>query len=146
LLTVGGVGLSPRAPGTLGTLVAAAVDAALLAAGWSLVPVRIGLALAASVGCVALGPWAEKHWGTKDPQAVVLDEVAGYFAAAALCGARHDGATILACFVLFRVGDILKPFPVNRLQGLPHGWGILMDDLAAGVLAGLVVLAGMQAW
>jgi phosphatidylglycerophosphatase A len=51
----------------------------------------------------------------------------------------HAGATLLGAFLLFRVFDILKPWPANQLQALPKGWGILADDLAAGVQALLVV-------
>lgn len=140
IVTAGGAGLSPKAPGTCGTLVALAIDAGLLVAGTNPVWLRWALAAGASLGCVALGGWCERHWQTKDPQAVVLDEVAGYFVAAALSGSAHRGWSAILCFALFRVFDIAKPFPVNRLQALPRGWGILLDDVAAGALAGGLAL------
>lgn len=138
VVTVGGAGLVPRAPGTMGTLVAAAFDAALLAAGASPTWLRAALALAGAAIGIGLGPWAERHFGRKDPQEFVLDEFAGYFAAAALCGDAHGWLTLASCFGFFRVFDILKPFPIDRLQRLSAGWGIVLDDVAAGVLAGVV--------
>ncbi len=146
LVTVGYAGLVPRAPGTAGTLAAALLDASLLVNSGSTTGVRTLLAIGTAGLGIALGGWAERHFGRKDPQEFVLDEVAGYFAAAALCGDRHGWLTLGLCFGLFRLADILKPFPVNRLQQLPRGWGIVIDDLAAGLLAGLVVRLICLVW
>lgn len=140
LVTAGGLGLAPWAPGTFGTLgglaLAAVAGVSLPGpyAGWLLL-----LALAASAGCVATGPWAERHYGRKDPPPVVLDEVAGYMVAA--LWPVFPGWTHLAvAFLAFRITDILKPWPARGLQRLPAGWGIVVDDLVAGAWALLLVV------
>ncbi|MFZ1919904.1 MAG: phosphatidylglycerophosphatase A [Terriglobales bacterium] len=71
--------------------------------------------------------------GVKDPQFVVIDEVAGQLVA--LIGVPLAWKTFLAGLILFRVFDILKPFPIRRLERLPEGTGIVVDDLGAGVYA-----------
>lgn len=141
LLTVGGTGRLPRARGTAGT-----------AAGVLLfLAVRIGITphpwwgplagcLAASAAIVALGRWAERFYGTKDPQEVVLDEVAGIFLTFAGFSVLR-WTDLLAGFLLFRGFDIVKPFPARQAQGLPSGWGIVIDDLAAAVYANLFLRA-----
>ena len=80
------------------------------------------------------GVWSagviEGHSGHHDPSVVVIDEVAGMWIA--LLGAQHAGWYFLAAFLIFRFLDITKPGPVNRLQDLPGGWGVMLDDVAAG--------------
>ena len=71
--------------------------------------------------------------GIKDPQFVVIDEVAGQLVA--LIGVPLGWKTFLAGLILFRVFDILKPFPIRRLERLPEGTGIVVDDLGAGLYA-----------
>lgn len=139
LVTAGYAGLAPKAPGTFGTLVALAIDAAWFAGGFDPVWLRLTFAGLASLGCVLLGTWCEAYWGKKDPQTVVLDEVAGYFLASAMTGPWHGWGPMVSCFLLFRAGDVLKPFPINRLQDFPRGWGVVLDDLGAGALAGFIV-------
>ena len=73
----------------------------------------------------------------KDPQFVVIDEVAGQLVA--LIGVPLDWKTFLAGLILFRVFDILKPPPVRQLERLPEGFGIVVDDLAAGLYALLIM-------
>jgi phosphatidylglycerophosphatase A len=75
--------------------------------------------------------------GLKDPQFVVIDEVAGQLVA--LIAVPLAWKTFLAGFILFRIFDMWKPFPVRRLERLPEGTGIVVDDLGAGVYA-LVVM------
>jgi phosphatidylglycerophosphatase A len=75
--------------------------------------------------------------GTKDPSFVVIDEVAGQLIA--LIAAPLAWKTFLAGFILFRVFDILKPPPVRQLEKLPEGTGIVLDDVAAGIYALIVV-------
>jgi len=75
---------------------------------------------------------------TEDPQFVVIDEVAGQLIA--LIAVPLEWQTFLAGFILFRAFDIVKPPPVRRLEKLPEGAGIVLDDVAAGIYA----LAGMQ--
>lgn len=74
-----------------------------------------------------------RAYGTKDPQFVVIDEVAGQLVA--LIAVPLAWKTFLVGFILFRVFDIWKPFPIRRLERLPEGTGIVVDDLGAGLYA-----------
>ena len=94
------------------------------------------------------GVWAAGAMGkmtdSDDPSEVVSDEVAGMWLA--LIGIPVTWPGLLAAFLLFRLFDVWKPGPINRLQNLPGGWGVMMDDVAAGAVAGgLVVLPGLMA-
>ncbi|MBI4617996.1 MAG: phosphatidylglycerophosphatase A [Planctomycetes bacterium] len=130
-----GLGLAPIAPGTFGTAGALAVQAALLAAGLAATWTPAAVATAAALVGVSVGTWAENHFRKKDPGPFVLDEVAGYFLTLAWIDPAYG--TAIAAFVLFRIFDIAKPFPVNRAERLPGGWGIVLDDLVAGAYANL---------
>jgi phosphatidylglycerophosphatase A len=81
--------------------------------------------------------------GREDPGHVVIDEVAGQWLTLAIC--RPDWPHALLAFALFRLFDITKPWPIRKLEALPGGWGIMLDDLAAG-LFGLIVLLVIQHW
>jgi phosphatidylglycerophosphatase A len=145
LLTAGGLGHAPVASGTFGTLggvvLAVLVHVLLPPATW--VPVWAGLALVLLwFGC-ALGPWAVVHFNTKDPKPFVLDEVVGYLVAAVVFGLAGPFPLVgghLGLFFAFRVFDVLKISPARELERLPHGFGIMLDDVAAGVYAGLSLL------
>ncbi|MGA1017462.1 MAG: phosphatidylglycerophosphatase A [Phycisphaerales bacterium] len=147
-LTVGGVGLLRPASGTWGSLVP--VGIATLAAGADVgaMPMLAGLGAAlvlSSLACVIWGDWAERRWGRSDAGEIVADEVAGQVIALAAVPWADPGVPwwwIAAAFVLFRVFDIAKPPPIDGLQNLPKGWGVLADDLAAGAAAGGLLLAG----
>jgi phosphatidylglycerophosphatase A len=139
LATWFGCGLSPLGPGTVGSLAALAAACALsetLAFGrWHF----LALAAAATpAGIWAAGRYADKT-GAKDPGQVVVDEVLGQWLT--LCGAHTFAGwkPWLAAFLLFRIFDIAKPFPVRRLESLPGGTGIVADDLGAGALAAIVL-------
>jgi phosphatidylglycerophosphatase A len=82
---------------------------------------------------------AERALGRKDPGAIVIDEVAG-MALSVLLLPRTAGV-LLAAFVLFRVFDVVKPYPANALQRLRGGAGVMLDDLVAGVYALVALLA-----
>jgi phosphatidylglycerophosphatase A len=135
LATWFGCGLSPRAPGTVGSIGAVPLHLLLaLTPG----PVHLLCLLALS----AAGIWAAQRYalasGEGDPQRVVIDEVAGT-AIAMGCVRAAPFAVQLVALVLFRVFDIWKPWPIRPLEHLqPPGVGIMMDDLLAGVFAGLV--------
>jgi phosphatidylglycerophosphatase A len=132
------LGYLPWAPGTWGTLAALAVYWWLVPAGyWVLVVAAASLALGVWAGGVA-----EKAWGKKDPGRVCLDEFASYFVAVAFLPKTLTYAVV--AFVLSRLFDILKPFPAGRSQRLAGGWGIIADDVVAGVYANLV-LQGVRA-
>jgi phosphatidylglycerophosphatase A len=80
---------------------------------------------------------AETLYGKKDDQRIVIDEIAGL--QVAMLPLAITGLHLCAAFVLFRIFDIWKPFPVDRLQNLKGGWGVVADDLGAGVYAGLIL-------
>lgn len=106
-------------------------------------PYRTIAAFAAAAAVTLLGiPAATRHAravGKKDPSEVVIDEVAGQMIA--MIGASLDWRSLLAALILFRAFDIAKPFPLRRLEHLPEGLGIMLDDVGAGLYA----LALMQA-
>lgn len=135
-----GAGMMPKAPGTWGTLVA--VPVFVLLQGLSL-PVYLVLVLALSV----LGVWicgaAARDLGVHDHPGIVWDEIVGYLIT--MIAAPAGWSWWLAGFVLFRLFDILKPWPIRAVDtGVEGGFGIMLDD----ILAGLMALACLQlgAW
>jgi phosphatidylglycerophosphatase A len=137
-----GVGRAPLAPGTA----ASAVTIAIL---WLLAPTPAVLA-ALLVAVTVAGTWAageaERALARgKDPGAIVVDEVAGM--TLSVLAVPLTPAVALTGFVLFRVFDVVKPFPANVSQRLPGGVGVMADDLIAGLYALLLlVLARRVGW
>lgn len=129
-----GCGLAPIAPGTAGSA-AAALIAYLL--HWPPVVCALFALLITPVGIWAAGV-TERQQGKTDPGLVVIDEVAGQWLTLSTAGVT-TWKSVLIAFLVFRLFDIWKPFPVNRLERLPGGWGIMADDLAAGVYGALVI-------
>jgi phosphatidylglycerophosphatase A len=135
--TVLGVGFAPLAPGTCGT--AAAVGLAWALA--SLAPSTYALAtLAVTLAGVAAAQRAARVWGTHDDRRIVIDEVAGYLVTV-LAVDRSNGWALAAGFVVFRVLDIAKPPPIRSLERLPGGWGVMLDDVGAGVVGAILMAA-----
>lgn len=131
-----GCGLSPVAPGTVGTL--GALPLYFVLRGYGL-PGLLGAALAITiVGVWAAGVVADLS-ESKDPQVVVVDEVAGVLVA--LAAAPRTTAGVVVAVVAFRFFDIVKPFPARAAERLPRGWGIVIDDIVAGVWAAALVAA-----
>ena len=130
IATGAGVGHFPVAPGTAGSLLGAAMCIPLLSLPW---PVYLGATiLLTGVAVWAAGRVAE-DLRQPDPSQVVIDEIAGmWFAAISLPPTLYD---VAACFLLFRLFDVVKPAPMPRLERLPGGFGIVADDVAAGLLA-----------
>ncbi|MBI2877865.1 MAG: phosphatidylglycerophosphatase A [Candidatus Tectomicrobia bacterium] len=128
--TGAGIGYSPFCPGTVGTL--GGVGLAWELQGISVPGYLLGALVLLGVGIGAAGK-AERLKGQKDPSCVVIDEVVGFWFAAFLVPAGI--ASYALVFLLFRVLDIWKPVP--RLELLPGGWGIMLDDVLAGILANL---------
>jgi phosphatidylglycerophosphatase A len=136
ICTVGGLGYAPVAPGTAGSLAGLAIYAAFRELG--LHPALEALALLLLIWAGAWsGTIAERHLGTKDPGAGVIDEVAGMLVTLFLLPASWTLAIV--GFFVFRTLDIVKPFPARRLESLPGGWGMMADDLMAAVYANLVL-------
>lgn len=134
-----GCGYWPWGPGTAGS-------AGGVLAGWLLVRYagwQSWMLLALAAVCTPVGVWAagraEDLAGKKDPGLVVVDEVLGQWIALAALGA-WTWQWALAAFVLFRLFDIVKPWPVRKLERLPGGAGIVLDDLGAGAYAALALL------
>ena len=130
-----GAGRLKPGPGTWGSLATVIVWA--LASSRIPVASRLWATIAAAAVVTIIGiPAAtrvERASGLKDPQFVVIDEVAGQLVA--LIAVPLAWKTFLAGLILFRVFDILKPFPIRRLERLPEGTGIVVDDLGAGLYA-----------
>lgn len=139
LATWWGCGYSPLAPGTVGSLGAIVVAGVVVRVlGWP--PVWLAVAAAALfLPAVWASEAACREWQTKDPQRVVVDEVVGQWLTLAATPGL-EWRSWLAAFVLFRLFDIVKPVPVRTAERLPGGWGVVADDLVAGVY-GAVVLA-----
>ena len=137
LLATGfGSGLSPFAPGTMGTLVGIPVCVACLPLS---LPARFVIVIILSALAIFVSGRAEVIYSTKDDQRIVIDEIVGFQVAMLPVGIT--GLNICAAFVLFRIFDICKPFPVNRLQNLTGGWGVVIDDVGAGIYAGVIMFA-----
>lgn len=127
-------GYFPFAPGTVGAAVAAL---ALWFAGADQKFPLLGLALVTTlIGVWAAGK-AEEQWQEKDPGRVNLDEVAGMMVS--LLFLPRTALVFLLAFIAFRFFDIIKPVPVSTAERLPQGWGIMADDIMAGVYANLVL-------
>jgi len=140
LATVGGIGCVPRMPGTAGTLAGCAVWALT-----SLLPQPLYwhaalLLLLLPLGILASSR-AEHLLGVTDPHEIVIDEFVAVFIT--FFALRVSAPALLTGFAANRVFDILKPFPINRLQRLPRGWGIMADDVAAGLASAAVVRVAM---
>lgn len=129
-----GCGLSPVAPGTVGSIGALPVYFAVRGGG----PFAVA---AAALFVTLVGVWASdvtaKRSRVKDPQLIVVDEAAGTLIA--LAAAPGSLAGIAVAVALFRLFDITKPFPARRMERLPGGWGIVLDDVVAGLQAAAVV-------
>ena len=142
IATLGGAGRSPIVPGTAGTLAALplAVAAGIWLPTWGFAILTLAVA--------AVGVWAAEVaaplLGARDPGPVVVDEAAGLMVT--LCGVPITWMSVAGAFFLFRVMDVLKPAPAGRAESLPGGWGIMADDLIAGVYASLALRAGLYVW
>ena len=136
LLATGfGSGLSPFAPGTMGTLVGTPICLVCLPFTW---PIRFLFVIVLSALAIFVSGRAETIYSKKDDQRIVIDEIAGF--QVAMLPVAITGLNICAAFVLFRIFDIWKPFPIQNLQQLPGGWGVVIDDLAAGIYAGVLMM------
>lgn len=142
-----GAGLGRPGPGTWGSVAAAIIwfvvvrfahlsstQTAFISAGGAVLALLIGIPAATIV---------ERESGREDPGHVVLDEVCGQWIALAVAPA--DWAHALLALLLFRLFDILKPWPARQLEQLPGGAGIMLDDVAAGIYA-LVVFLLIHHW
>lgn len=134
-----GIGKLPGAPGTWGSAVAVAIWY-----GFNMLATQTVIIVATGL-IFAIGVWVssivERREGIHDPSHVVIDEWAGQWIA--LWFVPMTPFYIFGAFLLFRVFDILKPWPVKYFDNMTGGWGIMLDDVAAGVYA-LVIIKGIQ--
>jgi phosphatidylglycerophosphatase A len=137
-----GAGYSPIAPGTAGSAVALLIL-------WLVPFSRLGI-LVFFLAVTIIGTWAshvvEAAAGDKDPGIIVVDEVAGMTLSVLVLPLTVP--VLLAGFVLFRIFDVVKPFPAGRLQSVHGGVGVMIDDLFAGLYALIVllVLRALTGW
>jgi phosphatidylglycerophosphatase A len=135
LATCLGVGYVPFAPGTFGSLVGLLV--------WSVLPVGPVLQLAVIAVLFLAGSWSasvsEHHFKSTDPSPVIVDEVMGMLITLWMNPVGWVGASV--AFLLFRLFDVLKPYPANRLEALHGGVGVMADDGMAGVYANIALRA-----
>lgn len=130
-----GAGMLKPGPGTYGSVAATLVWFVMAkhVSGHALPFVTLAMAAAATLVGIPAATRVASESGRKDPQIVVIDEVAGQWLALTMAVPWMPSA--IAALVLFRVFDIWKPWPVRKLEALPAGTGIVVDDLAAGVYA-----------
>lgn len=145
-----GLGRLPVAPGTWGSLPPTIIFGLMWYFGASSISISIviaALALAGSIVCIKFAPAVIAATGKSDPGEVVADELAGQavtflFIPLLTLETFSTGqiwVTTVVGFLLFRLFDIVKPRPIHKLEKLPKGWGVLADDLLAGVYAGIVL-------
>ena len=140
------VGYVPGAPGTFGSVLALALGLAAhaLVGGAVAGLIIFAAAIAITAPGARLGTWAEHFYNRKDPPPFVLDELAGCLLSIAPAFIFFPNVVLFLSgglpFGFFRVFDIAKPFPANRLERIRGGWGIMLDDLAAAVYAAIASL------
>ena len=135
LATLFGIGRAPFAPGTLASAVALPIAWIVLKFGGPIALLSLSFAVA------ALGAWAcdvyARQTGTHDPSECVIDELAGQLLACAMAPLSPLGFAL--AFVLFRLFDVSKLWPISAAERLPGGLGIMADDMLAGLFAGTIV-------
>jgi phosphatidylglycerophosphatase A len=137
-----GTGYAPIFPGTWGTIPGVVLAWFLFGLGW---PLQVGLA----VVMLALGVWAAsaaEHYYGHDGKKIVIDEIAGMLVAYIMVPVVWQ--YYLLGFVIFRILDIIKPFPAAQSESLPRGWGVMADDFVVGVYTGIIlqVLIYFKVW
>jgi phosphatidylglycerophosphatase A len=137
-VTCGYIGYLPFAPGTWASILGCAL--LYLLPGILNHPLTVLLIAVAATLCINRMELSEK-----DPGYIVIDELAGI--CVTMVGQGLGSANLLKGFILFRILDILKPFPIRRLEGLPKGYGIVADDILAGIYANAaLIMLGRLRW
>ena len=151
-----GLGFSPFAPGTCGSLLGVGISYGLIVLCGHNVLLLQNAILLASALTAALGIWAgtraEKIFDRKDASQIVIDEVCGQTISFAFIApylerlGGHLFAALVVAFALFRLFDIFKPYPIDRLQDLTGGFGVMMDDIVAGIYAAALLSLLLWVW
>jgi phosphatidylglycerophosphatase A len=138
-----GTGYAPIASGTVATAAAIPLQLAiaLLPPPGMRVWAQTAAILATSLGGVLAATIVERRLGRHDPSEVVIDEVAGYLLTMFMIPPTI--ATVASAFFLFRILDIVKPWPAGPAERLPRGWGVMADDLMCGVYGNLILHTGL---
>ncbi len=134
LVTGFGAGYSPIAPGTLGTLIAVPIYLLLSRIPSSLYELTL---LALFFLSIWLSDHAERYFGNKDDRRIVIDEIMGFLVT--MLWIPETALSLVIGFFLFRIFDILKPFPIRRLEKVKGGFGIVLDDVLAGIYANVIL-------
>ncbi len=138
IASLAGTGFIPKAPGTWGSLFSLAIYL-ILPSSWFELPAHYIFAGAFVIICffsVWISSLAEKNLGQDAPQ-IVIDEFCGFFLSVLFL--PHTLILGVWAFILFRAFDISKPLFINSAQKLPRGWGVVMDDLAAGLVSNIIL-------
>ena len=137
IVTGGGIGYSRYFPGTMGTILAVPISLGLNRIAETKPLLAIGVLAAVTVGAIKLSTDAAQIVQQKDPQFIIADEIIGFMIANFLTPLRW--APLLLSFLLFRIFDIAKVYPAAKLEKLPGGTGIVLDDVLAGIYAFAIV-------
>ena len=151
-VSVCGVGYSPFAPGTCGSAVVAVLFLLTYLLGAPAAMILAIMLVLAAIGFAVTAVYGDRAITTygPDPGVIVSDEFCGQAITYLwLWNVDDTGAFItltIAGFILFRFFDIVKPPPARQLEKLPHGWGVLLDDLAAGIYANIAAQVVLRMW
>lgn len=144
LTTVFGVGYVPIAPGTFGSIAGLGMAWVLLQqTGWPAWTLAVAAVLLLPISSLACGV-VEREIGIEDPGFIVIDEVVGQWLTLAAIRPERPLDWLVA-LALFRFFDVLKPWPIRRLEKIPNGWGVVADDAAAGA-CGMMTIAVLRAF
>jgi len=127
------IGFLPPCPGTFGSLEGLIIF-------WFLKNLSLIYQLSLILGIIIIGiissDWVSKSLKAKDPDFVVIDEIAGMWIGVL---GKNTLIEFMLAFIIFRIVDIKKPYPLKKFENLPYGWGIMIDDIIAGILTNFLV-------
>jgi phosphatidylglycerophosphatase A len=136
-----GAGFSPIVPGTMGTLIAIPIYYFISSISFPLYELTL-------VAFFFFSSWvagqAEKYWEKKDDRRIVIDEIMGFLVT--MLWVTKTPLTIVSGFVLFRFFDILKPFPIRHLERVKSGFGVVLDDVLAGIYSNILLHLVVRLW
>ena len=136
-----GAGFSPVVPGTMGTLIAIPIYYFISSISFPLYELTL-------VAFFFFSSWvagqAERYWEKKDDRRIVIDEIMGFLVT--MLWVTKTPLSIVSGFVLFRVFDILKPFPIRHLERVKSGFGVVLDDVLAGIYSNILLHLVLRLW
>jgi len=136
-----GAGFSPVVPGTMGTLIAIPIYYFISSISFPLYELTL-------VAFFFFSSWvagqAEQYWGKKDDRRIVIDEIMGFLVT--MLWVTKTPLSIVSGFVLFRFFDILKPFPIRHLERVKSGFGVVLDDVLAGIYSNILLHLVLRLW